>query len=239
MLVQSGIKRDEAGNILKKVKECRVQLQKENIYSCLMTFRDVLEKTLTTRMLPADEKQIHKEINAFQSDLAASKAFLNLYGPVTFTDDDIKTALDFMKQLIQIREEELVAEMEKAQTQEGVQDTLQQRMDRIMVFVERGDTDTAKAMADKDEEAADALIIQYNVSGIECRKEQDFEKASNTFKKALILRPDDEGLNYNLARVYIDAGDWAAAKKAVQEALRANPDFREGHQLRAYIEKNM
>jgi tetratricopeptide (TPR) repeat protein len=241
MLLQSGIKRDEAGNILKKVKDCRAQLQKENIYSCLMTFRDVLEKTLTTRMLSADEKQAHKEINAFQADLAASKAFLNLYGPVTFKDDDIKTALDFMKQLIQIREEEIVAAMEKAQAEGSAVelDTLQQRMDKIMVFVEREDVDSARAMAEKDEEAADALIEHYNFSGIECRKEQDFEKALKIFRKALFLRPDDEGLYYNLARVHIDAGDWTAAKTAVQEALRANPDFKEGHQLRTFIDKNL
>ncbi len=240
MLLQGGIKRDEAGNILKKVKDCRAQLQKDNIYSCLMTFRDVLEKSLTTRMLPADEKQVHKEINTFQADLAASKAFLSLYGPVTFKDDDMKTALDFMRQLIQIREEEIVAAMEKAQAEGSAKpDTLQQRIDKIMVFIEREDVDSARAMAEKDEEAADALIEQYNFSGIECRKEQDFEKASKIFRKALFLRPDDEGLYYNLARVHIDEGDWAAAKTAVQEALRANPDFKEGHQLRTFIDKNL
>jgi tetratricopeptide (TPR) repeat protein len=241
MLLQGGIKRDEAGNILKKVKECRAQLQKENIYSCLMTFRDVLEKTLTTRMLPADEKQVHKEINVFQADLAASKAFLSLYGPVTFTDDDIKTALDFMKQLIQIREEEIVAAMEKAQAQGSAAepDTLQQRMDKIMVFVEREDADAARTMAENDEEAADALIDHYNTSGIEYRKELDFEKALKTFRKAMFLRPDDECLHYNLARVHIDAGDWAAARTATQEALRANPDFQEGLQLRTFIDRKL
>lgn len=234
----SSIRREEAGLILKKVKDCRVQLQHENIYSCLMTFRDALEKALATKMLTADEKQVHKEINTFQADLAASKAFRNLYGPVTFSDDDIATALDFMKQLIQIREEELVAEMEKAQAEGGAaQDTLQQRMDRIMVFVERGEGDTARAMADRDEEAADMLIEIYNAAGIERRKEQDFEKAKQSLKKALMLRPRDEGLYYNLARVHIDAGDWASAKVAVQQSLTINPGFQEGRRLQSYLNK--
>jgi tetratricopeptide (TPR) repeat protein len=204
-------------------------------------FRDVLEKTTRTRMLPADKKQLYKEINAFQADLAAARAFLKLYGPVTFKDDDIETALDFMKQLIQIREEEIVAAMESPK-EEGsgvIPDTLEQRMDRIMVFVEREDFDAARAMARQDEEAADALIEIYNTSGIECRKDHDFEKAVKTFKKALFLRPDDEGLYYNLARVHIDEGGWASARIAVQEALSANPDFQEGVQLLAFIDRNL
>jgi tetratricopeptide (TPR) repeat protein len=240
-IMQSGIQREEAGKILKKLKDCRFQLQKENIYPCLMTFRDVLEKTLTTRMLPADEKQLHKEINVFQADLAASRAFKKLYGPVTFTDDDVATALDFMKQLIQIREEEIVAAMESAQAEGNAaeSDTLQQRIERIMVFVEREDLDAATALAEKDEEAADALIELYNASGIEQRKEQDFENAVKTFKKALFLRPDDECLYYNLARVHLDAGDWGAARMAAHEALRVNPDFQEGFKLRAFIERKL
>jgi tetratricopeptide (TPR) repeat protein len=237
--MQGGIKRDEAGNILRKLKNCRTHLQKENIYSCLLVFRDALEMMGNTRMLPADEKQLHQEINVFQADLAASRAFKNLYGPVTFKDDDIETALDFMKQLIQLREEEIVAVMESQieGSSGAAPDTLQQRMDRIMVFVEREDINATRALAEKDEEAADALIEFYNAEGIECRENHDFEKAVKSFKKALSVRPDDEGLYYNLARVHIDMGDGASAGIAMQEALKANPDFQEGIQLLAFISK--
>ena len=240
--MQGGIKRDEAGNILKKLKNCRIYLQKENIYSCLLVFRDALEMMGKTRMLPADEKQLHQEINVFQADLAASRAFLSLYGPVTFKDDDIETALDFMKQLIHLQEEEIVAAMESPKEEGsggGAPDTLQQRMDRIMVFVEREDVDAARAMADRDEEAADALIEMYNATGIECRKDHDFEKAVKTFKKALSIRPDDEGLYYNLARVYIEAEDWKSAKNTMEEGLKINPEFQDGIQLIDFISKNL
>ncbi len=106
------INREEAGRITRKLHECRIHLQKDNVYSCLMGFREALEKMHTTRMLPADEKKLNQDINAFQAELAASRAFRQLYGPVTFKDDDIDTALDFMKQLIQIKEEEIAAAME-------------------------------------------------------------------------------------------------------------------------------
>lgn len=239
--MQGGIKRDEAGNILKKMKNCRYYLQKENIYSCLLTFRDALEKIGKTRMLPADEKQLHQEMNAFQADLAASRAFKNLYGPVTFKDDDIETALDFMKQLIQLREEEIVAVMEsQIEGSSGTApDTLQQRVDRIMVFVEREDINAARVLAEQDEEAADALIEFYNAEGIECRKDHDFEKAVKTFRKALSIRTDDEGLYYNLARVYIEDEDWKSAKITMEEGLKINPEFQDGILLIDFISKKL
>jgi tetratricopeptide (TPR) repeat protein len=240
--MKGGIKRDEAGSILKKLKDCRIFLQKENIYSCLLAFRDVLEKMGKTRMLPADEKQLHKEINVFQADLAASRSFRDLYGPVTFKDDDIETALDFMKQLIQIKEEEILALVERPNEEVSVgdgADAMQQRIDKIMIHVERQETSAARNMADQDEEAADALIEMYNAAGIECRREHDFEKAVKTFKKALFIRPDDEGLYYNLARAYSEAEDWKSARNTMLEALRIDPDFQEGIRFLSYIDKKM
>lgn len=239
--MQSGIKREEAGQLTKKLKECRVHLQKDNLYSCLTCFRDVLEKVGATRMLPADEKHLHHEINTFQTDLAASQAFRHLYGPVTFKDDDIETALDFMKQLIRLREDEMQEAMESQKLEAALdadQEDLQRRVHEIMMLVEKGEFSMARELAGKDEEAADVLIEIYNESGIRYRKAPDLEKAEMTFKKALFIRPEDEGLHYNLARAYIDAKDWSSAKNTMAESLKLNPDFHEGMKLMAFIGRN-
>jgi tetratricopeptide (TPR) repeat protein len=238
--MQEGIKRGDAGRIITKLHECRVYLQKDNVYSCLLSFKEVIEKVRTTKMLPQDEKLLRNDINSFQKDLSESKGFRALYGPVTFMDDDLDTAHDFMKQLIQIKEEEIMESLAKARSEEGAaQETIDQRIDRIMVFVERGDDASARKMAEQDEEAADALIEIYNTSGIQLRQEQDFEKAVQTFRKALFIRPEDEGLYYNMARAYIEAGDWKAAKNTMKEALEKCPEFKEGIALLAFIDKNI
>jgi tetratricopeptide (TPR) repeat protein len=238
--VAAEIKRDEAGRLIKKLQECRIQLQKDNVYSCIIGFRDVLEKVGTFRMLPADEKQLNRDINVFQSDLASSRAFRHLYGPVTFKDDDVATALDFMGQLIQIKEEEIAAVMEsQQQVATGGQDDLQGRINEIMMLVEKGEFATAKEQAVKDEEAADALMEMYNTSGIQYRKEKDFDKSVTIFKKALFVRPEDEGLYYNMSRAFIEAGDWKSAKNTMEEALEKGPEFKEGVDLLAFIEKNI
>ncbi len=89
------------------------------------------------------------------------------------------------------------------------------------------------------EEAADALIEIYNTSGIQSRLAKDFDKAVMTFKKALFVRPADEALYYNMARTYIEAGDWKSADGAMEEGLKSNLDFQEGLRLQAFIRKNL
>lgn len=160
---------------------------------------------------------------------------------MTFKDDDFETSLDFMKQLIKIKEEEIIAAMEgqkRKETSGDDQDNLQKRVQEIMTIIEKGDFSTAREMAEKDEEAADALMESYNTWGIQYRKEKDFEKAIMTFKKALFVRPEDEGLYYNMARSYIEAGDWKSAKNTMEETLKTCSEFREGVQLLAFINEN-
>jgi tetratricopeptide (TPR) repeat protein len=235
------IKREDVGRMSRKLLECRTNLQKDNVYSCLVGFKEVLEKMCLTRMLPADEKGLHHDINTFQDDLSASRAFRHLYGPVTFKDGDFETSLDFMKQLIQIKEEEILAESEKLKNdgESGDPEALQARVQELMMLVEKGDFAVVREMAQKDEEAADILIERYNTTGIQYRMEKDFEKAVMTFKKAHFIRPEDEGLYYNMARAFIEAGDWKSAKNAIEEALKVNSDFQEGIKLLSYIEGNL
>lgn len=55
------------------------------------------------------------------------------------------------------------------------------------------------------------------------------------FKKALTVSPNDENLYYNLARAYIEIGEKKNAKATIEQALKINPDFREGLKLFKYI----
>jgi hypothetical protein len=56
------INRDDAGRLAQKLTECKNVLQTGNVFSCLLKFRDILEKMAKTAMIPADEKELHKEI---------------------------------------------------------------------------------------------------------------------------------------------------------------------------------
>jgi tetratricopeptide (TPR) repeat protein len=194
---------------------------------------------LQTKMLPGDSKQLNKDINTFQNDLAASDIFKDVYGPVTFRDDDIATALDFMKQLIELKDEETRALL----AGESDTDTLGNaavapQVQQIKVLLEKGDYADAQEIIAGDEELVSLLVDEYNAAGIEHRRAGRHEEAIKEFRKALVVLPQDEGLYYNLARTLIGKEAWKEAAETIGAGLQVNPDFTEGMKLLKYIREH-
>jgi tetratricopeptide (TPR) repeat protein len=236
------IKRDEAGNIANKLNVCKKNLQKGNVFSCLIAFKEVLEKMNSTRMIPADEKSLNNEINIFQKKLASSNIFRDVYGPVTFRDNDIAPALALMQQLIQVKEEEIneimtAKEKEQASLDGTSSDTggINAEVKQIKILIEQGDYATAQDMLQNREDLISILVDDYNGAGIEHRRAGRYDEALNDFKKILVVYPRDEGLYYNIARVYIAKKEWKTAAETINEGLKINPDFGEGIKLLKYI----
>ena len=232
------IKREDASNIANKLNEGKKNLQKGNIFSCLIAFKEALEKMNSTRMLPADEKALNDEINIFQKNLSSSSAFRDVYGPVTFRDNDIAPALSLMKQLIEIKEEEI---QELMAAKEGEPDSLNEtsteaqgidaQVKQLRILIEKGDHATAQDMLQQREDLISILVDGYNSAGIDHRRAGRFDEALSEFKKALIVYPGDEGLHYNIARVHIAKKEWKAAADTINEGLKINPKFGEGIKL--------
>jgi len=236
------IKRDEAGKIVGKLSECNNHLQRGNVYSCLVAFKEVLEKMNSTRMIPADEKALYAEINIFQKDLSSSKIFRDVYGPVTFRDNDIAPALALMQQLIEVKEDEikeLMAAKEAAQANpmgtSNRADIIAIQVKQIKIFIEQGDYATAQEMLANREDLISLLVDDYNDAGIEHRRAGRYDEALNEFKKSLVVTPQDEGLYYNIARVYIAKKEWKRAAETINEGLKINREFEEGIKLLKYI----
>ncbi|MHB8770837.1 MAG: tetratricopeptide repeat protein [Syntrophales bacterium] len=237
------IRREDTAIIFKRLDECRRHLQKGNIFSCLISFRDALKKMKATRMLPADEKELNKIINEFQEQLAYSKTFRDVYGPVTFRDNDIDTALDFMNQLIMIKEEEINQSLAETETEEEMLAkkfaTLQEKLEKIKMLISIGDHALAQGLIGEDDEIISQLIDFYNTEGITHRRNRDSERALQEFRKALVVYQQDEGIFYNLARVHVERLEWKCADEAIRSALNINPEFAEGKTLLAHIQKHL
>lgn len=234
------IKRDEASKITGKLSECKNYLQRGNVYSCLVAFKEVLEKMISTRMIPTDEKALYSEINIFQKDLSSSKIFLDVYGPVTFRDNDIAPALALMQQLIEVKEDEikeLMAAREEAPvSQDGAAaDGINAQAKQIKILIEQGDYAIAQEMLANREDLIEILADDYNGAGIEHRRAGRYDEALSEFKKSLVVTPQDEGLYYNIARVYIAKKEWKRAAETINEGLKINPEFEEGIKLLRYI----
>lgn len=237
------IRREDTAVIFKRLDECRRHLQKGNIFSCLISFREALKKMKATRMIPADEKELNKIINEFQEQLATSKTFRDVYGPVTFRDNDIDTALDFMNQLILIKEEEINQSLAETETEEEMRAkkfaTLQEKLEKIKMLISIGDHALAKELIGDDDEIISPLIDFYNTEGITYRRNKDSERALQEYKKALVVYQQDEGIFYNLARVHVERLEWACAEEAIRSGLDINPEFAEGKTLLAHIQKHL
>lgn len=233
------IKREEASTIAKELSDCQRHLKKGNIFSCLVCFEGVLKKMLSTKMLPSDSKQLNRDINIFQHDLADSKTFRDVYGPVTFRDDDIPTALDFMKQLIEIKDEETRALLAEAPAGDLMEKgAVVSQVQQIKVLIEKGDYADAQEMIAGDEEIIGLLVDEYNSTGIALRQSGHYDEAIIAFRKAVVVLPNDEGLYYNIARAYVGKKTWQEAAEAIGSSLKINANFTEGIKLFKYIREN-
>jgi tetratricopeptide (TPR) repeat protein len=88
----------------------------------------------------------------------------------------------------------------------------------------------------KDHEDWSSILAEtYNSAGIEQRRSGDYDEALKNFRIALVASPKDEGIYYNMARVYISKGQWKAAAEIINEGLKINNDFPEGIKLLKYI----
>jgi tetratricopeptide (TPR) repeat protein len=236
------IKRSDVEIILRKLNECKKHLQLGRIYACLLEFGDLLEKTLSTHMLVTDEKHITQEINTLQRQIQDSKSFKDVFGPVTFHDDDKETTLSFIKQLIVVEEEEILSSQNGQNNGAGqITDTesMEQLVLKIVLLIDRGAHEKARQIYADNEALRSLIVCQYNRSGIVYRKEGRHDEAFAEFEKALKVEPADEGLYYNIARVHLEKGNWVTAKKNILEALKINSAFKEGHDLLNYIQNKI
>ncbi len=82
------------------------------------------------------------------------------------------------------------------------------------------------------------LASEHYEKGMDHFSEDRLDEAIAEFEKAIVILPDDEGLHYNIARAQIEKGEWKLAAASIQEALKINPQFKEGTDLLTYIESN-
>lgn len=230
--MDEAIVRERAAEISRTLGNCKKFIHQGNVYACLSGFKDVLEKMLVTRMLPQDEKDLQEGINEFQRQLMTSAAFRNAFGPVTFQDSDNETTLAFIRQLVNVSEEEI------AQGLAGGDESRENRALTIMRLIDKGEHEKARALIGGNEDLLAFILHTYNARGVQARKDGNFEKAVTELKKALSVAPEDEGILYNLARAYAAKKEKKPAVESIQKALKINPAFAEAQTLLNHLQQN-
>jgi len=230
-----------AAEIIRKLEECKRNLQKGNLFSSIVQFRDVLDGYISESNFPAtDKSRLSAAINNFQRQLVISQFFNDIYGKVYFRDNDFSTSYDFLCQLIKIKEDEVADvlisdEVSKKLKLEELNKDDQKTVKLMISLVERGESSALHEVVGANDNLGSLILSYYNESGIDSRKSGNIEKAIIDYKKALTVSPNDENLYYNLARAYIDSGQKKNAEASITQALQINPDFQEGKKLFKYV----
>lgn len=230
-----------SSKIMRSIEECKNHLELSNLFSCIVSFREVLDFFLNaTDISETDKNKVTPTLNNFQQTLSNSSQFRDLYGSVAFRDDDFRTSYEFLGQLIKIKEDEIASVL----IDKGVGESLnlrnlteeeQQKTLMMVSLAERGEQSVLQKMVSENDELASLVLTYYNDNGINSRAAGDINKAIQEYKKALFVSPNDEHLFYNLARAYLETGDRENAEESIRRALSINPEFTEGIKLLNHI----
>lgn len=229
--------------IMQKLDESKKHLRLNNLFSCIVSFRDVLETFINSaNMTETDKNRVTGPINDFQQKLTNSNQFRDLYGSVAFRDDDFRTSYDFIGQLIKIKEDEIASvlidkEVGQILNLGNLNEEEQQKTLMMVSLVERGEQTVLRQLISENDGLASLVLTYYNDIGINSRAAGDVNRAIQEYKKALFVSPDDEHLFYNLARAYIEIGDKKSAEENIRLAVSLNPEFKEGLKLQSYIDQ--
>lgn len=104
------------------------------------------------------------------------------------------------------------------------------------VYLASGDA-TKAAVAFKSSLNIEESVHVYNRLGIALRRKKRFKEAIIEYEKALNVDSNDEAIYYNIGRAYIDMKDYPKARKALNQALKIDPDFEECVELISQLEK--
>jgi tetratricopeptide (TPR) repeat protein len=229
--------------IMRKITEGEKHLRNGNLFSSIVTLREVLNLyNKTNDIQPKDKIALANVINDVQRKLASSREFIDLYGKVIFRDDDFATSYDFLCQLIVIKEEEIASVLVDNDVNQSLKLGHLSEKDRettkLMVsLVERGELSMLQELVAANDSLGSMVLAFYNEAGISYRKSGNIDKAIIEYKKALSISPNDEHLHYNMARAFMEIGQKKDAETCIGLAIQINPYFHEGLKMQKYIEQ--
>jgi tetratricopeptide (TPR) repeat protein len=109
-----------------------------------------------------------------------------------------------------------------------------------LTYLEHGDAANASIVFRKLATLKGGLAPEFkhlfNEFGIQLRKNHMYAEAVRHYAKAIQLGSDDENLFCNLARALYEKGNVQAARRFLDKALAARPDFAVARKFKAFIE---
>ncbi len=228
---------------------CEMQLKQGKIAACLIAFKEVIEKSPAIPKTEKEKSELHSGIELFLRNLSAHKHFQEIFGTVSFGDTDLETNLEFIKGMIIAQEEEIVERVKKEEAAAEVQrleidrekhkqeEEIRNKIVQAIGFIDQDNLTKAWEIMNESEDIREAVALHYNDIGMQCRADKSFAEAVKNYSRALTVSPDDENLHYNMGRAHCEAGDLDKAEAFLANAMKLNPEFKEGKIFYDYLLK--
>lgn len=235
--------------LFRRFHSCETLVRQGKIASCLISFKDIIERMRAISMTEKEKKELHQGIEIFLQNLSAHKKFKEIFGEFTFADTDLDTNLEFVKSMITAQEQEIVQKIEKdeeaaeaqrlemAKAEEEKKEALNQKAQDVTVLIDEGNLSEALEIIKENDEIRNSVLRHYNSLGIQNREDKNYDEAVKNYSKAMTVAPDDENLHYNVARAYLEQGKLDKAEAILGKALQLNTEFKEGKLLFDYLIK--
>ncbi|MGO9139774.1 MAG: tetratricopeptide repeat protein [Syntrophales bacterium] len=242
-------KKESISVLFHKFHTCETYVRQGKIAACIALLLEVLEKIPSAPLLSKEKEILTKGIFTIQRTLASHKNFKDIFGPVTFNDTDMKTTYEFLKQLQVAHEEDLRHRMKSESSQDEAErldvdalaeldeEAIRERATIAIKHIDDGNVPKANETIDGLDEVISYITQHYNSLGIQFRKASDYENAIKCYMKALSIYSHDEGLHYNMARVYYEVGNRGKARESLGKALAINSQFQEGKRFDDFLLK--
>ena len=240
---------NKINTLFKLVSSIKVSIQQGALNTAMADLVKAKELYLKTPGLLKGEKEVLEEdFYNLLMKVSSHPEFAQTYGPVTFRRGEHQMNIDFMKQLIEFGAESIQEKIEK-----GIEMLQKDRLEEAKMFFQEvldnpdaaidhflsiGDAylrkkiwKTAQEVFAKAIEKDPNSIHILNRMAISLRKDGKFNEAVEIYRKAIMLSPQDEGLYYNAARLFLEMGRPLASEKALNKALAINPSFEQASKL--------
>lgn len=229
--------------------QCEMYLKQGKIAACLIAFKEVIERSPSIPKTEKEKSELHSGIDLFLRNLSAHKNFQEIFGAVSFGDSDLETNLEFIKGMIIAQEEEIIERVKKEdqaaeaqrleidQEKQKAEEEMRRKIVEAIGYIDQDNLTQAWEIMNESENIREAVALHYNDVGMQCRADQSFAEAIKNYSKALIVSPDDENLHYNMGRAHCEAGDPGKAETFLANAMKLNPEFKEGRIFYDYLMK--
>lgn len=247
---------ERINSIFSLVSSAKSDLRIDALNAAMANLVKALQVYISTSMLKKEKEVLEDDFYNLELKIAKHPKFAETYGPVSFTRGEHKMAIEFMSQLIEVGAEgikekieqgrELLEAERKSEADKIFREVMENPAAGLENLIVIGDCylkknlwKEAQGVFSQATKRHPESINLLNRLAISLRKDKKYAQSLAVYRKAVFLSPRDEGLYFNVARLFLEWGKPDSAGQALRKALSINPKFEAGAKLLDQVQESI